>query len=79
MGMQNAQRIFTPFPGDMSDSGRFILMTARSNCAGMGQAFQGFFGDGEGATIFSDFNAAARCDTRIFWTVETVYDRMPIN
>jgi len=76
-GLQDAQWIFTPFSGDMSDSGRFILMTAWSDFEGMGQALQGFFGDGEGADIFAAFNAAATCDTRNFWTVETVFDRLP--
>jgi len=76
-GLSDAQWIFTPFSGDMSDAGRFILMTAWSDYKSMGEALQGFFGDGEGAEIFAAFNAAATCSTRNFWTVETVFDRLP--
>ena len=76
-GLNDAQWIFTPFSGDMTDSGRFILMTAWSDFDGMGKALQGFFGEGEGEAIFAAFNAAATCTTRNFWTVETVFDNLP--
>ncbi len=73
-GLSDAQWIFTPSSGDMSDQGRFILMTGWANWEEMGKALQGFFGDGEGAEIFADFNKAATCETRNFWTVTTTYN-----
>ena len=72
-GLNDAQWIFTPSSGDMSDQGRFILMTGWANWEEMGKALQGFFGDGEGAQLFADFNEAATCDTRNFWTVINTY------
>ena len=59
--LSDAQWIFTPSSGDMSDQGRFVLMTAWENWTEMGNALQGFFGDGEGNQIFADFNEAATC------------------
>jgi hypothetical protein len=73
-GLSDAQWIFTPSSGDMSDQGRFILMTGWANWEEMGKALQGFFGDGEGAQIFADFNEAATCESRNFWTVTNTYN-----
>jgi hypothetical protein len=73
-GLSDAQWIFTPSSGDMSDQGRFILMTGWANWEEMGKALQGFFGDGEGSQIFADFNEAATCESRNFWTVTNTYN-----
>ena len=73
-GLSDGQWIFTPSSGDMSDQGRFILMTGWGSWEEMGKALQGFFGDGEGAQIFADFNEAATCETRNFWTVINTYN-----
>lgn len=73
-GFSDGQWIFTPSSGDMSDQGRFILMTGWADWAEMGKALQGFFGDGEGAQIFADFNQAATCESRNFWTVINTYN-----
>ena len=75
-GLSDAQWIFTPSSGDMSDQGRFVLMTAWENWTEMGNALQGFFGDGEGNQIFADFNEAATCESRNFWTVQNPYDHL---
>ena len=75
-GLSDAQWIFIPSSGDLSDQGRFLLMTAWSDWSEMGKAQQGFFGDGEGAEIFADFNAAATCESRNFWTVQGVYNHI---
>jgi hypothetical protein len=73
-GFNDGQWIFTPSSGDMSDQGRFILMTGWASWEEMGTALQGFFGDGEGTRIFADFNEAATCETRNFWTVINTYN-----
>ena len=73
-GDEEAQWLFTPFSGDMQDQGRFILMTGWKDFKTMGNGFQRFFGEGEGDAVMVDWNAAAKCTARNFWTVESLYD-----
>jgi hypothetical protein len=77
-GQKDAQWIFTPFTGDTSDPGRFILMTGWSDFSGMGDAFQSFFssGDEKAAAIFAEWTATATCNSRNLWTVESTYNLM---
>jgi hypothetical protein len=75
-GLNDAQWIFIPSSGDLSDQGRFVLMTGWGDWSEMGKAQQGFFGDGEGTQIFADFNAAATCESRNFWTVQSTYNHI---
>ena len=75
-GLSDAQWLFVPSSGDLSDQGRFVLMTSWSDWSEMGKAQQGFFGDGEGDQIFEDFNVASTCESRNFWTVQGTYNHI---
>ena len=67
-GLSDGQWIFTPSSGDMSDQGRFILMTGWGSWEEMGKPLQGFFGDGKFQRFLRYLQismSAATCETQL--------------